>query len=54
VQIKKICDKGLLRIGHPLNPAVDEGFFGIPTMGVYLSRYADYTFKVSPECLPPS
>ncbi len=47
-QIKKICDKGLLRVGHPLNPsmAIDEGFFGMPQHGVYVSRYADYTFKV--------
>lgn len=47
-QIKKICDKGLLRVGHSLNPskAVDEGFFGMPQHGVYVSRYADYTFKV--------
>lgn len=30
--IKKICDKGLLRVGHPLNPstAVDDGYFGKP------------------------
>lgn len=48
-QIKKICDKGLLRVGHPLNPskAVDEGWFGMPQHGVYVSRYADYTFKAS-------
>jgi hypothetical protein len=48
IQIKKICDKGLLRVGHPLNPskAVDEGFFGMPQHGVYVSQYADYTFKV--------
>ncbi len=47
-QIKKICDKGLLRVGHPLNSseAVDEGFFGMPQHGVYVSQYADYTFKV--------
>jgi hypothetical protein len=51
VQIKKICDKGLLRVGHPLNPskAVDEGFFGIPTHGIYVSRYADYIFKYSSQ-----
>jgi hypothetical protein len=51
-QIKKICDKGLLRVGHPLNPskAVDEGFFGMPQHGIYVSRYADYTFKVRFVC----
>lgn len=38
--LKSICDKGLLRIGHKLNgsEAVDEGFFGVPECGINLSR----------------
>lgn len=52
--IKKICQNGLLRVGHPLNPskAVDSGFFGVPQHGVYVSRYADYTFKYSNQLDP--
>jgi hypothetical protein len=45
----RICCNGLLRVGHSLNPskAVDEGFFGLTTHGVYVSRYADYSLKYS-------
>lgn len=47
--IANICRTGLLRVGHKLNPSkrVDEGFFGMPEFGVYLSRYCDYTLKYS-------
>jgi hypothetical protein len=39
--VEKISNKGLLRVGHELNPnkAIDEGFFGMPHFGVYVSRY---------------
>jgi hypothetical protein len=38
--VKSICNKGLLRVGHKLNgsEAVDEGFFGVPEYGINLSR----------------
>jgi hypothetical protein len=38
--VKSICNKGLLRVGHKLNAseAVDEGFFGVPELGINLSR----------------
>jgi hypothetical protein len=52
--IAKIARYGLLRIGHPLNPSesTDEGWFGSPKHGVYLSRYADYTLKYSNDLAP--
>eukprot|EP00727_Mastigamoeba_balamuthi_P003230 m51a1_g12904 hypothetical protein (992) ;mRNA; f:48-3166 len=44
-----ICDKGLLRVGHPLNPShsTDTGFFGDPRCGVYASRFVEYTLQYS-------
>ncbi len=38
--LEGIAWKGLLKVGHPLNPskAVDGGFFGDPHQGVYLSK----------------
>jgi hypothetical protein len=47
--IKKIATHGLLPVGHPQNPskAVDKGYFGAPTHGVYVSRYVDYVAKFS-------
>jgi chaperonin cofactor prefoldin len=52
--ISKICTVGLLRVGHPLNPSksVDDGYFGVPSCGVYLSRYCDYTLKYSNQLAP--
>jgi len=52
--IKSICQNGLLRVGHPLNPSnkTDDGFFGMPEFGVYLGRRADYTLKYSNHCTP--
>jgi len=39
----------LLPVGHPSNPSkrVDGGFFGDPTKGVNVSRYADYSVQYS-------
>eukprot|EP00727_Mastigamoeba_balamuthi_P003054 m51a1_g12746 hypothetical protein (342) ;mRNA; f:61-1445 len=58
-----ICDHGLLRVGHPLNPShsTDTGFFGDPHCGVYASRFVEYTLQYSnvktaydgTECLCP-
>eukprot|EP00727_Mastigamoeba_balamuthi_P000036 m51a1_g10029 hypothetical protein (1030) ;mRNA; f:111384-114796 len=44
-----ICDLGLLRVGHPLNPShsTDTGFFGDPRRGVYASRFVEYTLQYS-------
>eukprot|EP00727_Mastigamoeba_balamuthi_P012687 m51a1_g8040 hypothetical protein (776) ;mRNA; r:61760-65362 len=44
-----ICDHGLLRVGHPLNPShsTDTGFFGDPRRGVYASRFVEYTLQYS-------
>eukprot|EP00727_Mastigamoeba_balamuthi_P000035 m51a1_g10028 hypothetical protein (1013) ;mRNA; r:106735-110223 len=44
-----ICDLGLLRVGHPLNPShsTDTGFFGDPHRGVYASRFVEYTLQYS-------
>ncbi len=38
--IEGIAANGLLKVGHPRNPskAVDQGYFGDPQQGVYLSR----------------
>ena len=38
--LKPICDKGLLRVGHPLNPSrpTDSGWFGDNKKGVYVSE----------------
>lgn len=46
--IQAICDKGLLRVGHALNPskATDEGWFGDPHYGVNVTPYVDYCLKV--------
>ena len=37
--LKSICDKGLLRAGHPLNPtrSTDSGWFGNNKKGIYVS-----------------
>eukprot|EP01062_Namystynia_karyoxenos_P009941 TRINITY_DN13517_c0_g1_i2.p1 TRINITY_DN13517_c0_g1~~TRINITY_DN13517_c0_g1_i2.p1 ORF type:complete len:598 (+),score=186.36 TRINITY_DN13517_c0_g1_i2:109-1902(+) len=46
--IKSILKTSLLRFKHPLNPCKtqsDDGWFGTNLKGVYVSRYADYTFK---------
>eukprot|EP00993_Chasmostoma_nieuportense_P000564 NODE_151_length_2912_cov_34.591023_g109_i1.p1 GENE.NODE_151_length_2912_cov_34.591023_g109_i1~~NODE_151_length_2912_cov_34.591023_g109_i1.p1 ORF type:complete len:434 (-),score=114.83 NODE_151_length_2912_cov_34.591023_g109_i1:49-1350(-) len=46
--LPSICKTSLLRFKHPLNPCkaqVDDGYFGTNKKGVYVSRYADYTFK---------
>lgn len=39
--IGDICDKGLLRLGHPLNPNIptDRGWFGVGTDGIYVSAH---------------
>jgi len=54
--IMSICNNGLLRVGHPLNPSrrVDEGFFGMPEHGIYLSRHIDYTLKYANQMDPLS
>eukprot|EP00727_Mastigamoeba_balamuthi_P001335 m51a1_g11199 hypothetical protein (1032) ;mRNA; r:12232-15327 len=47
--VESICRAGLLRVGHPLNPSgsTDEGFFGSPRQGVYVSRYVEYALQYS-------
>eukprot|EP00727_Mastigamoeba_balamuthi_P013419 m51a1_g870 hypothetical protein (571) ;mRNA; r:828614-831043 len=47
--IDKICQNGLLRVGHPMNPSVstDPGFFGDPHKGVYASRFVEYCLQYS-------
>jgi len=47
--IYNVCNRGLLRIGHPLNPSTstDDGYFGTPTRGVYVGRNVDYVLKYS-------
>eukprot|EP00727_Mastigamoeba_balamuthi_P010683 m51a1_g6237 hypothetical protein (800) ;mRNA; r:1841-4963 len=47
--IGAICDNGLLRVGHPLNPSrsTDAGFFGDPHYGVYASRFVEYALQYS-------
>eukprot|EP00727_Mastigamoeba_balamuthi_P008526 m51a1_g4296 hypothetical protein (824) ;mRNA; r:419047-422247 len=47
--IGAICDNGLLRVGHPLNPSrsTDAGFFGDPRYGVYASRFVEYALQYS-------
>ena len=43
--LKPICDKGLLRVGHPLNPSpqTDSGWFGDNKKGVCVSE-SEYIF----------
>lgn len=50
--VPKICNKGLLRVGHALNPsqAIDEGYFGMPQHGVSVSRCAGWLSVVSHQC----
>jgi hypothetical protein len=45
--IPLICQNGLLRVGHPLNPSrsTDEGWFGDPHFGIYVSKYLEYTLQ---------
>eukprot|EP00727_Mastigamoeba_balamuthi_P007653 m51a1_g3508 hypothetical protein (775) ;mRNA; r:866061-869024 len=45
--IDAICQNGLLRVGHPLNPSTstDPGYFGDPHHGVYGSRFVEYTLQ---------
>ena len=46
--IQSIANTSLLRFKHPLNPCKsqsDDGWFGTNKKGVYVSRYAEYTFK---------
>ncbi len=52
--IKKIIKTGLLWVGHPLNPSKspDDGWFGSPKHGVYLSRNSDYALKYSNDLAP--
>eukprot|EP01116_Phalansterium_solitarium_P019578 TRINITY_DN5525_c0_g1_i7.p1 TRINITY_DN5525_c0_g1~~TRINITY_DN5525_c0_g1_i7.p1 ORF type:complete len:800 (-),score=297.11 TRINITY_DN5525_c0_g1_i7:580-2979(-) len=52
--VPAICQNGLLHIGHPKNPSMstDEGFFGDPHFGVYVSRYIHYTLKYSNGLMP--
>eukprot|EP00727_Mastigamoeba_balamuthi_P011417 m51a1_g6899 putative protein serine threonine (2757) ;mRNA; r:30336-39570 len=47
--VDKICNAGLLRVGHPWNPtqSTDPGFFGDPHHGVYASRFVEYTLQYS-------
>ncbi|KAJ9466032.1 Protein HOS4 [Diplonema papillatum] len=48
--LKSILRTSLLRFKHPLNPCKeqsDDGWFGTNRKGVYVSKYADYTFKYS-------
>eukprot|EP00727_Mastigamoeba_balamuthi_P007101 m51a1_g3010 putative morn repeat protein (545) ;mRNA; f:847329-850305 len=54
--IKSVCRLGLLRAGHPLNPAApptaigptwDQGWFGKGTRGVYVTRFADHAARWS-------
>eukprot|EP00727_Mastigamoeba_balamuthi_P010396 m51a1_g598 hypothetical protein (783) ;mRNA; r:64378-70336 len=47
--VESMCNKGLLRVGHPLNPShsTDPGFFGDPRHGVYASRFVEYTLQYS-------
>eukprot|EP01006_Ploeotia_vitrea_P052152 TRINITY_DN67656_c8_g6_i1.p1 TRINITY_DN67656_c8_g6~~TRINITY_DN67656_c8_g6_i1.p1 ORF type:complete len:409 (-),score=41.97 TRINITY_DN67656_c8_g6_i1:214-1440(-) len=50
-----ICRKSLLPFGHTLNPCktqVDSGYFGSNKKGIYVSRYADYTFKYANRQVP--
>eukprot|EP00669_Euglena_mutabilis_P004881 TRINITY_DN16250_c0_g1_i1.p2 TRINITY_DN16250_c0_g1~~TRINITY_DN16250_c0_g1_i1.p2 ORF type:complete len:126 (-),score=63.47 TRINITY_DN16250_c0_g1_i1:220-597(-) len=50
-----MCRYSLLRFKHPLNPCktqVDDGYFGSNRKGVYVSRYADYTFKYANRQVP--
>eukprot|EP01059_Diplonema_ambulator_P000997 TRINITY_DN1076_c1_g2_i1.p1 TRINITY_DN1076_c1_g2~~TRINITY_DN1076_c1_g2_i1.p1 ORF type:complete len:538 (+),score=99.17 TRINITY_DN1076_c1_g2_i1:24-1616(+) len=52
---KSICRTSLLRFKHKLNPCKtqsDDGWFGKNTMGVYVSRYADYTLKYANRLCP--
>eukprot|EP01064_Diplonema_japonicum_P014808 TRINITY_DN224_c4_g1_i1.p1 TRINITY_DN224_c4_g1~~TRINITY_DN224_c4_g1_i1.p1 ORF type:complete len:446 (+),score=122.82 TRINITY_DN224_c4_g1_i1:55-1392(+) len=51
--IPSILRTSLLRFKHPLNPcknSTDDGWFGTNKKGVYVSKYADYTFKYSNDC----
>jgi len=52
--IPKICQTGLLRIGHPLNSSAstDDGYFGSPKHGVNVSAYVDYVLKYSNGQIP--
>eukprot|EP00667_Euglena_gracilis_P008148 EG_transcript_8250 len=53
--IANMCKFSLLRFKHPLNPCksqVDDGYFGSNKKGVYVSRYADYTFKYANRQIP--
>jgi len=45
--VHAICDKGLLKVGHPENPSTstDLGYFGNPREGVYVSTASDYCLK---------
>lgn len=52
--IEKIAANGLLKVGNPKNPSksTDEGFFGDPKYGVYISRYMEYALKYSNNLRP--
>eukprot|EP00727_Mastigamoeba_balamuthi_P008151 m51a1_g3957 hypothetical protein (1034) ;mRNA; r:350686-354109 len=47
--IESICHRGLLRIGHPLNPSrsTDRGWYGDPRYGVYATRFVEYSLQYS-------
>jgi len=55
IALEPICSEGLLPVGHPLNPSqsTDEGWFGHPRFGVYLSRCGDYVLKYSKRPIAP-
>ena len=52
--IASICQRGLLKVGHPDNPSnpTDEGWFGDCRQGVYVGQKADYVLKYANDNQP--
>jgi hypothetical protein len=61
--LERVCQNGLLRVGHPLNPSPCVGgggggggemhMFGDCTQGVYVSRHADMCLRYCNDDLAP-